>query len=293
MTAANGLTSVIMVSYYTGPILFDAIRSVLAQTDPVELWLIDNGNGPDTASRLGAMAMQDQRLHLITGHGNIGFSKGCNLGAREAQGEYLLFLNPDSTIPADTLQRLRAHERSVARPWLFGARLIDRHGVDQRGCRRAILTPATAFIEALNLGACFPGLRLNRHQEMVPAVLTSMPAVSGAFMFLRRDDFWSVGGFDEGYFLHVDDLDFCLAYRKAGGEIYFVPDVVVTHFGGTSKASRSFIERHKARGFIRYFHKNFGHAYPRPFLWLLDAAIWLRMWVKLACHMMRPADRIS
>jgi GT2 family glycosyltransferase len=100
-------------------------------------------------------------------------------------------------------------------------------------------------------------------------------------MFLPREDFRRIGGFDEDYFLHVEDLDLCLRFHRAGGEIYFAPDVAVTHIGGTSKATGAFIEKHKARGFIRYFHKNFGGQYPAPFLWLLDLAIWVRAGVKI------------
>jgi N-acetylglucosaminyl-diphospho-decaprenol L-rhamnosyltransferase len=293
MSAADpSLTSIVVVSYHTGPVLFDAIKSILAQTEPVELLLVDNGNTADVLSRLQAIAMQDKRMQLITGHGNVGFSKGCNRGARDARGDYLLFLNPDSTIPPDAVARLKEHAAKVARPFMFGARLVDRHGLDQRGCRRALLTPASAFVEALHLGALFPVMRLNRHRETVPVQLSPMPAISGAFMFLRREDFCSVQGFDEGYFLHVDDLDLCWRFRRAGGEIYFVPDVVVTHYGGTSKASRVFIERHKARGFVRYFHKNFGETYPKPFLWLLDGAIWLRLWLRLSRYALRPPNRV-
>jgi hypothetical protein len=100
-------------------------------------------------------------------------------------------------------------------------------------------------------------------------------------MFLLAADFWFVKGFDEGYFLHVEDLDFCLRFRRAKGEIYFVPDVVVTHIGGTSETTSKFLEEQKAKGFMRYFHENFGHSYPQPVLWALDAAILTRLALKL------------
>jgi N-acetylglucosaminyl-diphospho-decaprenol L-rhamnosyltransferase len=75
-----------MVSYYTGDILFRAITSVLAQTTMVELRLVDNGNPPDVIAKLEAIALIDSRFHLITGHGNVGFSKACNRGARDSIG---------------------------------------------------------------------------------------------------------------------------------------------------------------------------------------------------------------
>jgi N-acetylglucosaminyl-diphospho-decaprenol L-rhamnosyltransferase len=282
MTAASeSLTSVILVSYHTGSILFDALASVLAQTYPVELCLVDNGNPPEIVAKLQALAGDDARIKFITGHGNVGFSRGCNLGAKAATGDYLLFLNPDSKLPPDTVEKLVKHAEVLRRPFMIGARVLGEDGHDQRGCRRALLTPKTAFIEASHLHFLFPQDRLNFNNDPIPAKISPIPAISGAFMFLPHEDFWRINGFDEGYFLHVEDLDICLRFRRAGGEIYFAPDVPVTHIGGTSDATKAFIEKHKARGFVRYFHKNFGPEYPLPFLWLLDAAIWARTMIKI------------
>jgi N-acetylglucosaminyl-diphospho-decaprenol L-rhamnosyltransferase len=281
MSSANPLTSIIIVTYHTGPVLFDSIASVLAQNRPVELCLVDNGNPPAVLLRLRGMADHDPRIRLFTGHGNVGFARGCNIGARDARGEYILFLNPDSKLPSDAVEKLHAYAGYLKRPCMIGARMLDEHGKDQRGCRRALLTPMTAFVESLHLQFLFPNARLNFNAEAVPSTITPMPAISGAFMFLALKDFWNIGGFDEQYFLHVEDLDLCLRFRRAGGEIYFAPDIVVTHIGGTSDVTTAFIEKNKARGFIRYFHKNFSGEYPLPFLWLLDAAIWVRVWVKI------------
>jgi N-acetylglucosaminyl-diphospho-decaprenol L-rhamnosyltransferase len=275
------VTSVIMVSYHTGPVLFQAIASVLGQTRPVQLCLVDNGNLPDIMAKLRSMAEGDRRIHFISGHGNVGFSKGCNLGARAAEGGHLLFLNPDSKLPPDTVEKLQRHAAALRPPFMIGARLLDEDGRDQRGCRRALLTPMTAFIEATHLHFLFPRARLNFNGEPVPPALAPIPAISGAFMFLPREDFLNIGSFDEGYFLHVEDLDLCLRFRRAGGEIYFAPDIPVIHVGATSNVTNAFIEKHKARGFIRYFHKNFGDRYPLPFLWLVDVAVCGRAWVKI------------
>ena len=283
------LTSVIMVSCQTGPVLFDAIQAVLQQTVPVELCLVDNGNPPETVARLHEMAGADNRIRFVTGYGNTGFSRGCNTGARLAGGDYLLLLNPDSILKKDTVEKLLQHVASLAPHAMIGARLLNPDGSDQRGCRRALLSPKTAVIEALHLGALFPSARLNLNAMPVPSTLGPIPAISGAFMFLARADFEDIDGFDEGYFLHVEDLDFCLRFTRAGGIIYYAPDIVVTHIGGTSAVSTRFIETHKARGFHRYFHRNFSDQYPLLFLWILDVAVWGRAGVKMALSALRQA----
>jgi len=288
MDDLNFLTSIIMVSFHTGPVLDEAIASILAQSGPVQLCLDDNGNPPEVVAKLQEMAAVDPRISFITGHGNVGFSRGCNIGARAAGGDYLLFLNPDSKLPADALPKLKHYTKIIRQPFMIGARLLDDEGNDQRGCRRALLTPKTAFIEALHLHRLFPRERLNFNEEPVPIAITPIPAISGAFMFLHRDDFWKINGFDEDYFLHVEDLDLCLRFRRAGGQIYFAPDIAVTHIGGTSKATKAFIEKHKARGFIHYFQKNFSGEYPAPLLWALYGAVWARAWLKIGLARLRP-----
>ena len=278
------LTTVILVSYHTGPVLQQAIASILAQTGTVEVVVVDNGNPPEILTQLETWAATDARLRILSGHGNVGFSTGCNLGARAARGERLLFLNPDSILPADALESLHRHATSLTSSWMIGARLLNEDGTDQRGCRRALLTPMTALIEALHLHPFFPQARLNRHAEALPMVLTPIPAISGAFMFLSREDFWRIGGFDEGYFLHVEDLDLCLRFHRASGTIYFAPDIRVTHVGGTSRTTTAFIEKHKAHGFIRYFRRHFADESPAILLGLLTIAIWLRAGLKIASH---------
>lgn len=274
------VVSVIMVSYHTGSVLARAIVSVLSQDLDLELILVNNGNPPGVESALIQRFKDDPAVRLMTGHGNIGFGRGCNLGARVAQGDYFLFLNPDSVLAPDTLSRLVERASELKAPFMIGARLLDEAGRDQRGCRRALLTPQTAMIEALHLGRFFSKERLNFHEEPLPEQITPMPAISGAFMFLSKKDFNLIRGFDEGYFLHVEDLDFCWRFRQAGGEIYFDPSIIATHVGATSHTTNRFLEKQKAKGFIRYFERNFSQTTPRWFLRLLSFAIWARFVLK-------------
>lgn len=256
----------------------------MAQTADIELILVNNGNPPKIEQQLIERFKDEPLVRLMTGHGNIGFGRACNLGARVSRGDHLLFLNPDSILQPDAVAKLHHAAQALRRPYMIGARLMDEQGVDQRGCRRALLTPLTAFIEALHLHRLFPKIRLNYHQEPLPKKITPMPAISGAFMFLAAEDFRKVGGFDEGYFLHVEDLDLCWRFRQAGGEIYFDPEIVVTHVGSTSKTTNLFLEKQKAKGFVRYFEQNFSQTTPRFLLWLLELSIWARFAVKVALH---------
>jgi len=286
MTAPK-MTSVVMVSYHTGPVLDQAIESVLSQDADVELVLVNNGNPPEVEADLIARFKDEPLVRVMTGHGNIGFGRACNLGARVAQGDSLLFLNPDGVLPPGAITHLHKLAMVLKHPYMVGARLLDGDGKDQSGSRRALLTPTTALIEALHLQRFFPKLRFKYHEEPVPKALTPMPAISGAFMFIPMVDFSLLRGFDENFFLHVEDLDLCWRFRQAGGEIYFDPALIVRHMGGTSNVTSLFIEKNKARGFVQYFEKNFGPTTPGFIMLALKAAIWLRYGLKVLVKPLR------
>ena len=117
-TAAPG-SAVIIVTYHTGPCLMDCIRAVLGEASAREVVVVDNGNPPEVVARLEEMAASEPRLTLLTGHGNVGFGKACNLGAQATTSPHLLLLNPDSVLQpgsldgAMTLRATSPHAASV------------------------------------------------------------------------------------------------------------------------------------------------------------------------------------
>jgi GT2 family glycosyltransferase len=105
----------------------------------------------------------------------------------------------------------------------------------------------------------------------------AVEAISGAFMLVRREAIARVGLLDEGYFLHCEDLDWCLRFRQAGYKILFVSDVKATHDKGLCSRDRPFrVQFHLHRGMVRYLWKHFRRAYPLPFTGLAVLGVWLR-----------------
>ncbi len=273
--------SVVIVSYNTGPILPRSIESVLTQAGLCELILVNNGNPPRVIRKLEKLAKEDSRLKLISGYGNIGFAAGCNLGARQAEGKYLLLLNPDCIIPSGALAKVRDELQNHNEAWLAGCRIINPDGSEQSGSRRNILTPMVAFVETFRLYRFFPNLklfeRMNFHEMEKMKMSSIVPAISGAFMMIKKERYESLSGIDEGYFFHVEDLDFCYQVNRLGGRILYVPQISAVHFRSTSDVSSFFVEWNKARGFTRYFRKNFKGQYFPGFLTLISAGIYLRL----------------
>ena len=275
--AARPNVSVVMVTYHTGPSLEASIAAVLNQDEPCELIIVDNGNPADVVAQLQSRSEDDDRVQLKTGHGNIGFARACNMGAQAAQGDYILLLNPDTELPDKALEYLIGEGDQLTRPWLLGAKILNPDGSEQRGSRRDQLTPWNAFVEFTGLYKVFPHnprfKRFNLNEADCPTERVEVPMISGAFMFCHRQDYLAIGGMDEDYFLHVEDVDFCFRFRAAGGTIYFTPHLELLHLQGTSVASAARVEWSKGRGLRRYFWKNFKHDYPKPFLVFLNGLI--------------------
>jgi len=248
--------SVIMVSYLTGPALLEAINAVMADSDIFELILVDNGNTLDARKRLSHIVAQHDRIRLLQGHGNIGFARACNYGAKLARGEYFLFLNPDALIAEGAARDLANCGKTLTAPWIAGGMLMDVNGQEQRGGRRGALTPLSALISFTPLHK-LPVLKsIHMDTQPLPKTPQAYPTVSGACLMMDRTSFEILGGFDEDYFLHVEDIDLCRRARENGGEVYFVPKATVMHYGSTSQVRRQKVEWEKLKGFKLYFLKH-------------------------------------
>lgn len=282
-----GVTSVVVVSADSGPALIDCVARILASTSDVELVLVDNASSDGQPQRASAAHAGDARLQIVGNTGNTGFGPACNQGAKLARGDVLLFLNPDCLVEKETIARLRATLENSADSGIVGADVRDAEGWPTPSSRRrdptlrrvlATLTGTARFEShwpAL-AGVAIPG----EH----PADPESVDAISGACFAIRRDVFNRLGGFDEGYFLHFEDLDLCRRVRDAGLRVLLDPSVRVRHLQGSSSHHRAaFVARHKHAGMWRWFNR-FDPAARNP---LLRGLVWLGIRAHLAWFRLR------
>jgi len=250
--------SLVMVVYMTGPALMESVRHVLAEPRVEEFIIVDNGSSLADAAWLRELARREPRVRLLQGLGNIGFARAANLGAAAAKGEALVFLNPDAFLTPGATAALQDAARDRPSPCIIGARVFNTDGTEQRGARRGEITPVTTLLTLSKLSATLPPLRrfeIHREGEPPPPYPVDTPTISGACFYMSAADFHLLGGFDEGYFLHVEDIDLCWRARKRGGSVLFQPDARIVHVGSTSKENPLVIEWHKGRGLVRYFLK--------------------------------------
>jgi N-acetylglucosaminyl-diphospho-decaprenol L-rhamnosyltransferase len=249
----------IVVSYHTGDVLFDCIAALEADEDINEIVLVDNGNPSAALARLEQLAAQSAKLRITGGGVNRGFAAGVNLGAATSTADRFLILNPDAILQPGSVVALESAITHVAEPAIVGGKIYGADGREQRGARRRKLTmrsAATTFLGAAWLRAVDAGfVGINRHNEPAPAGPVQMDAVSGALMYFTRQGFERLGGFDEAYFMHVEDLDICRRAEADGGAVIYTPFASALHHGATSDAPSLVVEKYKAAGLSRYFRK--------------------------------------
>jgi GT2 family glycosyltransferase len=242
----------IVVTHHSAATIDDCLARLRAADGVAAIRVIDNASGDDTVAIVQRHAAADARLRFVANPDNPGFAVACNQGAAAlddvAEATWLAFVNPDCLVEADTLARLRQHDRQLDGNALLGADLVGEDGIRDAAARRRdpdfaamLRTPAAA-----RLGVAFDPQRS----------LQRVDAVSGALLLLPRILFERIGGFDPGYRLHAEDLDLCRRVRAAGAVVAVANDVRVVHVRGVSSRARPlFVEWHKHRGFWRYFRK--------------------------------------
>lgn len=234
----------LVVSYHTGPRLVECLYALKGDPDVSEIIITDNGNPPGTQAWLDRFVAATPNARLVRLN-NPGFGAGVNAAARLASSDYLLAINPDCVLRRGALQPLIAALNGAPAPAIAGGRIFDLKGREERGARRETLTLA----RALGIG------RWTLEHEPPPPGPVRVGAVSGAFFLMRTNDFWLLDGFDEGYFIHVEDVDLCRRAIEAGGAVIYVPAASALHYGSTSDVPSAFVTQHKARSLARYFRK--------------------------------------
>jgi GT2 family glycosyltransferase len=272
--------SVVIVNHNAGGLLADCLAAALAQARQVIL--VDNASTPISFEAVAARFATHPRLTILRSRVNTGFAAGCNHGAARADQPTLLFLNPDCILGPGSLAALHAALMSGDHVGMVGGLLTDLGGKEQGGARRSIPTPWRSFVRGFGLRRLawlaprwFSDFHL--HREPLPTEPIEVEAVSGALTMVTREAFATAGPWDEGFFLHCEDLDLCLRFRAAGWKILFVPHAPAIHHRGLCGRSRPLaVEWHKHHGMIRFYRKHFRRTYPTGLFGLVVAGVWLR-----------------
>lgn len=251
----ESVVTAVMVNYNAGEILFSAVSALLDSITPIHLVLVDNGSDRASWWPLKQRILElEGSLEIVENEDNKGFAFATNQGLGRATGDYLLLINPDCIVQPDTLLRMIAELERHPESGMAGCRILNKDGTEQRGCRRNLPTTGSGFNRAFNLQQFKRTKGIDLNEQSLPDRPVHVEAISGAFMLVRRAAYEQVGGLDESYFLHCEDLDWCKRFEEHGWRILFVPDVELTHYQGScSRTEPVRVSWHKHRGMIRYY----------------------------------------
>lgn len=272
--------SVIVVNYNAGRLLLDSVGSALTQARQVIV--VDNASVDSSLVDLEACFANEGRLLVIRSEKNLGFAAACNLGMEHCAERHFLFLNPDCVLLPNSLAHMVGTLENHPDAGMVGGLLLNPDGVEQGGGRRAMPTPWRSFVRAFGLSRLsdrWPRLfyDFHMHKQSLPELPIEVEAISGALMLVRREAMTQVGAWDEAYFLHCEDLDWCMRFRKQGWNVLFDAKAPAIHIHGACSQSRPiFVEWHKHKGMVRFYRKFFQHQYPGLLMWLVVAGVWLR-----------------
>lgn len=263
----------------------DCVRRLLNTSLALEVILVDNGSNDGMPQAIGRAYQGDPRLTVVYNRANLGFGPAMNIGATKARGVALLLLNPDCLVLEDDLSHLLDILKRNPKAGLIGAVVCDEEGrPDPASWRRDPL-----LRRAVNTMFGRSGEGVNIREE-IPEEVIAVEAVSGALMLMPRTVFNRVGGFDEDYFLHCEDLDLCRRVRDGGYQVLLAGAVRVLHAqGGSSRHRPVFVSRHKHAGMWRWFRQHDPAARNRLLRALVGAGIWMHFALKIPGQWLRRA----
>ena len=260
--------TVVVVSFNTREILYASLSRLAEQVAalPAHVIVVDNASADGSAAMVAEHFPQFQ---LICSGANLGFAAANNLGFLLSRGEYLVLLNPDAILGEGALRK--AFERMELAPMvgMAGGRLQNESGETQPSGRK-FPSLFNEFLTLSGLAARAPHSRLFGRFDRTwadPGDAARVDWVSGAFTIIRREALLAVGTFDERFFLYYEEVDLCRRMAEAGYEVWYWPEIVVTHIGGASAktlASEDFSESGaqltlwRMRSELLYFRKYHG-----------------------------------
>lgn len=238
--------SIIILTYNSANFIAKLLKSLIAkynaQIDKGELEIIvaDNSSLDDTIKE----AKKIERVKVISNGGNFGFAKGINLASKLASGQFLLFINPDTTfLRGDVFKLLEKFKDK--RIGVVGGEVLHINGKKEPSCGKFYNFFSTVFL-ALGLEEKL-GIRFSPKKEKF------VDFVSGGFMMVRKDLWEKLGGFDDSFFMYVEDMEFCFRVKKQKLKVLYSPEATIKHVGQAS-SNRSFAIVCIYKG-ILYFNK--------------------------------------
>lgn len=246
--------SIILISFNTAKITADCIESIYNSKDiekvSLEVIVLDNDSKDDSVSTIKSLQKKYNSLKLIESKENTGFSKGNNLAAKQAKGQYLFFLNSDTIVLENAVyELLKFYQENQKRAQFVGAKLFNKD-----------MTPQPSGGPFYSLLVVFGALFLKGDYwgltRQSPDETKQIDWVSGACFMTTKQYFDEVGGFDEGIFMYMEEIDLMYRAKQIGYHTYFYPKAQFIHLGSASSNGKTYPILQVYNGFLYFYNKH-------------------------------------
>ncbi len=257
--------SIIILSYNTKDLILQCIKSIIKQyqkeleSKKIEIIIVDNNSSDDSAKIIkyyvshlrqdfgGQASIKYGGIKLIENKENVGFAKGCNLGARNAEGKYLLFLNSDTEVRDRGFLQMTDFLEKNKSVGILGGKLLNYDNT---------LQPSGGnFYNLWNLFLMLIGGERLGFVRKSAKKEESVDWVSGACMMIKRELFGELGGFDEYFFMYIEDMEICFRAKKLGFLTYFFPNLALKH-KSLGSSNRAFAIINIYKGILHFYSKH-------------------------------------
>ncbi len=243
----------------------------------VGILVVDNGSCDGSPE----MVLSDfPEVNLLWNQKNVGYARACNKGISLTEEPYILVMNADTVLSRNTASVVLKFFESHPDAGAVGPRILNSDGTLQFSCRDfPSLGQAVghAFIGLFSEEN--PWTKKYKKKEWDHSTEREVDWISGAFMGLRREAFEQVGGFDEKYFMYVEDVDLCWRLRSKGWEVWYTPrGDVIHHIGQSSKLATTRMTYHHHRSMLRFYRKT----YSGPWRPIMTSLVFLGLVLRFA-----------
>ena len=272
---------VVIISHGAKDYLRSCLRSLANHplSRGMEVTVVDSGSPDDTPD----MVQEEFPWVDLVRRGNIGFSAANNVVLQNVRSPYVLLLNPDTEVFEGSLDLSLDRLENDPTIGMLGCKLVQASGEIDHACKRSFPTPLSALAHFTGLGkrdGAHGALSQYRATELGDDEAGEVDAINGAFMMVRREALVQAGPLDEGYWLYMEDLDWCRRFWLAGWKVFYDPAGTVLHVKGGSSGKRRGFKQEVAfhRGMGRFYRRFDASKNPR----LLNLAVYCGIAAKLA-----------
>ncbi|HLH32585.1 MAG TPA: glycosyltransferase family 2 protein [Terriglobia bacterium] len=257
--------SIISVNWNSVRYLRDCLRSIYRFTTGVsfEVIIVDNASSERDVDSLYALFPD---IRIIQSIRNLGFAAANNVAFTHSSGDYIVFINPDTTLVGPAITTLYNAIRSLPDAGMVGGTLLNPDLSVQSESIQTFPTILNQVLDSQHLRKVWPGCPLwdGRPSAAAPGVPARVDMIPGPCMVVKRTAFEAVGGFTEDYFMYAEDIDLNYKMAQLGLHRYYIESAQIIHHGGTSSKKQSMSQwptMMKFRAMLLYYGRTRGELY--------------------------------